>query len=161
MNPLPAYDHLRDLLAYDPATGVFTWRVSTSNRVKIGDIAECRDRAGYVVIRIDGVLYRAHRLAWLYHYGIEPTVFIDHIDMDKSNNRIANLRLATKSQNQANTKARKDNALGVKGVYFDVKRNKYQVKIRRQHIGRFESLADAIAAYVVAAKQEFGDFARI
>ena len=159
MNTLPANDRLRELLSYDPATGVFIWRASTSNRVKIGDIAECRDRAGYVVIRIDGVLYRAHRLAWLYYYGVEPTVFIDHIDMDKSNNRIANLRLATKSQNQANIKARKDNALGVKGVYFE--RNKYQVKIRRQHIGRFELLADAIAAYAAAAKQEFGAFARI
>jgi hypothetical protein len=160
MNPLPKRDRLRALLAYDENTGVFSWLTPTSNRVKIGDKATCRDRFGYVVIRLDGVMYKAHRLAWLYYYGEDPPTFIDHIDMDKTNNKIANLRLATKSQNQANTRARRDNALGVKGVYFDAARDKYQVKLRRQHIGRFDALSDAIAAYKEAATRAFGCFAR-
>jgi hypothetical protein len=80
--------------------------------------------------------------------------------MDKSNNRISNLRLATKAQNQANVIVRNDSRLGVKGVYFDAKRNKYLVKIRRQHIGRFNTLPEAIDAYKTAACIEFGEFAR-
>ena len=160
MPALPEYRRLRALLDYDDTTGIFSWRKPTSNRVKSGDVANCQDKAGYVVIRIDGALHKAHRLAWLYYYGSAPCAYIDHIDMDKSNNRISNLRLATKAQNQANVIVRNDSRLGVKGVYFDAKRNKYQVKIRRQHIGRFNTLPEAIDAYKTAACIEFGEFAR-
>lgn len=157
---LPSRKRLKELLEYNASTGVFRWISRTSNRIRIGDIADCHDLAGYIVIRIDGRLYKAHRLAWLYHYGSAPPAYIDHIDMNKSNNRIDNLRLANKSQNQANTRVRQDSQTGVKGVHFDTERNSYQVKIRRKHLGRFETLSAAVEAYEQAAKHLFGVYAR-
>ena len=83
---------MKDLLNYDPDTGDFTWKVSTSNRVRVGQVAGTLRHDGYIRIKVNGKLYLAHRLAWFFVYGVWPVEFLDHIDQDKSNNRINNLR---------------------------------------------------------------------
>src|SRR5688572_25778345 len=106
-------ERLRELLDYCPDTGVFVWTERAYSRFRgrrAGTIAK-----GYVIIRVDGVAYFAHRLAWLHVHGRWPVAFIDHINGVKSDNRIANLREATYQQNARNSKSRA--ASGLKGVY--------------------------------------------
>src|SRR6266704_128840 len=92
---------LKELLSYDPLTGVFLWRVKRCNKMP-GDVAGCNKNRNYTVVYVEGKSYRAHRLAWFYMTGEWPATFLDHRDMNKHNNAWENLRLATKSQNQAN-----------------------------------------------------------
>ena len=87
---------LRELLSYDPDTGLFRWSKNKGSK-DAGELAGCVSPKGYILIGIDGCLYLAHRLAWLYVHGEFPEKDIDHRDQDKSNNRICNLRLATSS----------------------------------------------------------------
>ena len=99
--PLTA-EMLRSLLSYDPETGEFRWRISRG-RVSVGDIAGSHpNRVGYLRIMLGDVEYRAHRLAWLYIYGKWPELVIDHIDRNKTNNRIANLRDVSHAENMRN-----------------------------------------------------------
>lgn len=91
-------EHLRKILHYDPASGRFTWLRATSWRVRVGAVAgSVNKRLGYVVIGIGGVTYYAHRLAWLYVHGEMPSDQIDHIDGDRANNALVNLRKASMS----------------------------------------------------------------
>jgi len=112
---------LKELLSYDPDTGVFVRRVRVANRHE-GDAAGCVQKNGYHGISIDNRLYYSHRLAWLYVHGETPKKSIDHIDGNKTNNRLANLRLATYSENSMNSKMRADNSSGFKGVSWDASR---------------------------------------
>ena len=155
-------DRLRELLDYDPATGVFRWRKRRG--VKAGSVAGCESN-GHWVIRVDGVLYQAHRLAWLYHYGKWPNGLLDHRDLDGLNNRILNLRAATQSQNCANVKTRKHNMSGLKGVervcgYTDRWQARITLSGKRRYLGCFNSPEAAHQAYLKAAKELFGEFAR-
>src|SRR5690554_2331296 len=102
------------LLSYDPETGHFHWAVQRS-RIKVGMRAGSITDEGYVAIKVMGRSYKAHRLAWLFHYGSPVPEFIDHINGDRSDNRIANLREANRTQNQANSRAKKDK---LKGAYY-------------------------------------------
>jgi hypothetical protein len=106
-------------------------------------------------------MYQAHRLAWLYMHGEWPVGDLDHINGDPADNRIANLRIATQSQNNANRRARRGRN---KGVYMEKKTGKYKANIcvnRKQiYLGRFESAEAAKAAYDKAAAQYFGEYAR-
>lgn len=159
---------LRELLDYDPETGVFTRKVCVAN-VAAGTIAGCRKKdSGYVVISIDDTIYRAHLLAWLYMTGSWPERFVDHRDLNKSNNRWRNLRLATKSQNQANIGLTKGNASGLKGVSRYRAGERYgkpwQSGIRKDgksiHLGHYATKEEAAHAYMLAAAKLFGEFAR-
>lgn len=105
---------LKEVLDYDPATGVFTWRVELNARGKVGDPAGCNSW-GYRVIRIDGRLYGAHRLVWLYVHGRWPDAMIDHVNGDRSDNRIENLREANSVQNAHN--AKRPNLMAIKGFF--------------------------------------------
>ena len=87
-------------------------------RGQVGAYTTCKNANGYLIIMIDKRLYLVHRLVYLYHFGEFPKM-LDHINMDKLDNRIANLREASKSQNAQNTKKRKTNTSGTKGVYYD------------------------------------------
>jgi len=143
---------LKELLNYDPETGIFVWKVSVSN-VKVGDIAGT-DCNGYVSIRADSKLYLAHRLAWLYEYGYFPENFLDHEDRNKSNNRSANLREVSNQCNARNTGNRKDNTSGVKGICFDKAAQKWVAKIYLDsgcyHLGYFTDFTEAVATRVAA-----------
>jgi hypothetical protein len=173
-------DVARQLLDYDPKTGVFRWKVRTvdmfaADATKSAE-ANClawnsrhagnsagTSVKGYVVISIFGRRYLAHRLAWLLIHGEWPSSDLDHIDLDKSCNRISNLRKATPSQNQANKRAR-DSASGFKGIYWDTRKRKWRAQIRkdkkRYHLGLFDAPKDAHLAYQKAAELLHGEFAR-
>lgn len=143
------YKKLKELLHYDPETGVFQRKVATSN-VKIGDIAGTKTSKGYIRIMIDGKSYMAHRLAWFYYHGYMPEHGIDHIDRDPSNNRIENLREVGRQCNMRNTGNHKSNTSGVKGVVWFKQTNKWraQIKVNRKpkHLGLYEDFADAVCA---------------
>ncbi len=161
---------LRELLDYDPKTGVFRWKHRQDGLVQwnarfVGKVAGGIDPdTGYWQIRIDDKLYYAHRLAWLYVYGRWPRSLIDHSNRDQIDNRIIKLREATKSQNVMNGKLRIDNSSGHTGVYYSKRLGKWTAEIhakkKRHRLGWFGSLDDAVAARRIAAKKYHGNFAR-
>jgi hypothetical protein len=156
---------LAESLSFDHETGQFRWTKRPSNRVSIGDIAGTINGAGYRQITLGGKFYYAHRLVWLFTHGVWPESHIDHVNLNKDDNRIENLRLATRSQNLANSGVRKNNKSGIKGVYFDKDRGCWIAKImcrrRRYLLGQFLTGALASAAYAAAAEKLHGEFARV
>jgi hypothetical protein len=149
---------LRGLLDYDPDTGIFRWRVQLSNRVKVGAVAGSVNNEGYIHIKIDGTLFKAHRLAWLHFHGVMPTHHIDHINGNRADNRIANLRDVSRSMNLQNqTRPRTDNTSGYLGVSLDKRVKRWRALImvngRKQHIGLFDTPEAAHAAYLAAKLQ--------
>jgi hypothetical protein len=152
---------LKELLTYDAATGVFTRNVARGN--KPAGAATGTQNNGYLSTRCDGRGYFNHRLAWLYVYGCLPDLQVDHINRDKKDNRICNLRLATASQNQHNARARTDSTTGIKGVTWTKSgKLKAQICVRgeRTILGYYPTLVEAAAAYASAADRLHGDFAR-
>lgn len=159
---------LRVLLLYDPTDGLFRWRCDRrgGRGIKAGSVAGCvRKSDGRRRITIDGRTYDASRLAWLYLYGEWPSLDVEHRDMNPSNDRIANLRLATRSQNNGNVGPRRRNKSGHKGVHWSPERNKWVAMIqfegKHKNLGRFDDIADAVSAYRDAATILFGEFARV
>ena len=158
-------DRLREALDYDPSSGAFRWRESRSGIVGgAGSVAGAPDGQGYRQIGIDGRLYREHRLAWMWVTGSWPADDLDHINGDRSDNRIENIRPATRSQNNANGRRPKDNTSGHKGVSFDKKRQRWHAYVsknyKRCHVGYFETLDEARLARAAAAERFYGEFAR-
>jgi hypothetical protein len=156
-------ERLREVLRYDPVTGLFIRRCR-AGRKHAGEVAGSATRNGYRSICVDNGRYLAHRLAWLYMNGSWPERQIDHKDRDRSNNRWTNLRLATPSGNTANSRRRSTNTSGFKGVCWDKSRNRWAAYItvgyRHIYLGRFAAVEDAHDAYLAAAQQHFGEFAR-
>lgn len=150
-------------LDYAPETGVFRWRIRSGPRGNPGSVAGNWKASGYVEIRLRGKIYKAHRLAWLCAYGAWPDLPVDHINQNKSDNRIANLRLATVGQNCCNKGARRDSKSGVKGVCWYKKLGRWVAQIEHRgepyHLGYFHSIDEAAAAYAEAAKRLHGEFA--
>jgi hypothetical protein len=159
-------EQLRHVLDYDPDTGVFTWRVNSSNRAPAGSVAGNLDSKGYQRIGVLGHQYRSQRLAWLHVHGKWPDGEIDHKNNNPLDNRIENLRDCTSQQNKANRGKNKNNATGLKGVYLvkDSKTKPYGAAItvdrRSISLGKFSTAEEAHAAYEAAARKHFGDFAR-
>jgi len=143
---------IRQMLAYDPGAGTFTWLCNRKGRAaRIGAPAGCTRADGYVHVVFDGVRHYGHRLAWQMDVGPIPEgMEIDHIDHDPSNNRISNLRLVTKSGNRKNRSRDSRNKSGVNGVYWAPHANAWSAQIRSdhkvRHIGYFKVLADAASA---------------
>lgn len=154
---------LRAALHYDPLTGIFR-HIHSKRGIKAGAIAGRVAGKGYWQICIDYQYFYAQRLAWLYVTGEWPPCEVDHDDLNKKNNRFANLRLATDVENQGNRPANRNNASRVKGVRWFARLGKWQARIthngKSQHLGYFDKKADAAAAYAVAAQNKFGKFAR-
>jgi hypothetical protein len=151
--------HLKEILDYDLETGVFIWKVSKGRLCKKGNTAGSTDSWGHLQICINGRKRLAHRLAWLYVYGTEPKQQIDHIDGNKQNNSISNLRDVTQTTNQQNrTRARKDSSTGFMGV--SKTGSKYQASIKANkktfYLGMFKTAQDAFDAYKKAKLQLHG-----
>jgi len=153
---------LKKSLIYYPDTGIFIRINSKSNSALNGSVAGSKDRYGYIKIRVEGVLYLAHRLAWLYVYGTHPKNYIDHINMIVDDNRISNLREATGTQNQFNKPHQSNSKSGIRGVSFDAESGKWKAQIgvnkTRVTIGRFKDINEAKEAYNDYAKKLHGEF---
>ena len=143
-------EYLRSVLHYDQETGIFTRKVSTANQVKIGDVAGCPDGQGYLQIKVQSRRYIAHRLAWLYIRGSWPNDQIDHINRNRSDNRIANLREVSHKQNMQNRSKSSNNTSGHPGVYWHKQSSKWVAQImhnqKQIHLGCFTNLEEAVAA---------------
>lgn len=156
---------LREVLDYCPETGVFRWKVSKKGRfAKPGAIAGAIDKDGYRIICVDQKMCRAARLAWFYVHGEWPNGEADHKDTDRSNDRIENLRDATKSQNMRNARPRNP-ASGLKGAFIDRRRGGFvsRIKVGKRYVslGSFTTAEEAHAAYSAAAEKHYGEFARV
>lgn len=156
-----SHEFLKSKINYEKSTGIFTWRNGNhSNSPRAGYV----ENTGYVRIVIGGYRFMAHRLAWFYVNGKWPEFEIDHIDLDKSNNAILNLREAKPSENCMNRKIRIDNQSGFKGVGFDAKSKKWRARIavngRRFNLGYFNTAEEAGNAIKKYRKSLHGDFSR-
>ncbi len=150
-------ERLRECLHYDSKTGTFT---RLADGAPVGTSRTDR----YVQISVDGRQYLAHRLAWLYIHGVWPSSSMDHRNLNRSDNAIANLREATQSQNSANTHLRRHSSTGIKGVVFNPPSRRPRAMIMKNrraiHLGYFDTVEEAKAAYDKAAERLFGEFAR-
>lgn len=166
-------DQLRQLLEYDPKTGVFDW--SEPSREWFASDAHWRaykakqngkqpfsyeHSSGYLCGEIGGLALLAHRAAWAYCYGSWPLEQIDHLNHDKQDNRLPNLRLAPQAENAKNANKRSDNTSGVTGVYWSRSRKKWVAQIglpgaKTKPLGRYALFEDAVAARK-AAELEYG-----
>lgn len=152
---------LLQLISYDAATGQLRWRENRAPDIKAGDVAGTVRPDGYIAVRIDGRKYQAHRLAWLYEHGSLPPI-LDHINGNKGDNRIANLRPATNAQNCQNRGRRADNESGLKGVSFDKATGKWRANGgangKWKSLGRFPTAEAAAAAYSAFVESNHGEF---
>lgn len=154
---------VRELLSYDLSTGEFRWKVSRGTK-KARSIAGYEYTYGcgkkYWLIRVDGKMYQAHRLAWLVTHGEFPPEQIDHIDGNGLNNRLENLRAVSDSENKRNLRKYSNNTSGVSGVIWHKASQKWlaQIKVNRKniHLGSFIDKSEAVAARKAAeAKYNF------
>lgn len=159
-------DRLRELLTYDSETGVFRWTKRFSTKIPKDLSAGIVYPRGYIAIRVDGRRYQAHRLAWFYVHGVWPENDVDHINGEKGDNRIANLRLATRSENLSNRGPRLKPRKYQKGVYQIKTAGKvygYGVQIKsgdkRMKFGCYETPEEAHEMYCEAAVMLHGEFA--
>jgi hypothetical protein len=150
-------ERLRDVLDYEPDTGIFRWAKPTAHRMKPGDVAGSEIGDGYRSIFIDNKRYLAHRLAWFYVHGEWPLV-TDHINRDRTDNRISNLRNTTYSVNNRNrspvqnSSRRRFGSSPFLGASWEVRSGKWRASIRldgkKHHIGYFSSEVEAHEAYI-------------
>lgn len=161
-------ERLREVLDYNPETGDFTWKETLSVRAVKGRHAGTSGDRSVVTIRIDKKHHKAHRLVWLYVYGVWPSGMIDHIDGNPANNAIANLRDCTMTENLGNSKKRKNNTSGFKGVTYSIDRKhrhkpwRVALKVagKRIRTGGFTTPEEAHEKYKELALEHFGEFAR-
>lgn len=156
--------------SYDPTTGVISAACDHGSHTKKGDPLGAKTTKNYLHISFKPTFLRAHRLAWFLHYGKWPELEIDHINGNTLDNRIENLRLATRVENQRNTRKPQDNKSGYKGVHLCKSTGRYRSVIylrdkdtgrkKRLELGRFDDPELASLAYDTAAERFFGSFAR-
>ena len=155
-------ERLRELLSYDPETGKFVWLVKRNNRTPAGLAAGCDRGDGYFRIKVDDRRYPSHWLAWFYVHGQWPKEFLDHINGNPSDNRLVNLREATRAQNAQNVGVKANNKCGHRGVSWNKPARKWIAHIRlngkSKHLGCFDCVEEAAAAYKTAAAEMFGEY---
>lgn len=149
---------LRELLDYNPSTGLFTRKTRSAKGVYIGEIAGGVDPSGYVKLSLEGKRQYSHRLAWLHMYGVWPTGIIDHVNGDRADNRIVNLRDVSSQINCQNIKTAKPSSkTGLLGASWCKVTNKFKAQIRfggtNKFIGLFDNANDAHDAYIAAKRQ--------
>ena len=145
---------LYELLSYDEKSGVFTRRIALSNRSRAGETVGSESN-GYLWVCVDGARYSCHRLVWLYVYGRWPRGKLDHINGQRSDNRLRNLRECTDSENSQNIHgARAHNSHGLVGVDLHKASGLWRARIaiegKRCSLGYFKTASDAQAAYFAA-----------
>lgn len=156
-NYMLSQSRLRQLFRYDDTTGGLYWVSPTSRAVREGQRAGRELNTGYRQVMVDGRRYLEHRLVWVWHYGAHPQEEIDHINGRRSDNRVENLREATKAENQQNIAgARRSNATGLLGVsYHAGRRWRAQIRVSgvKHYLGLFPSPEQAHQAYLEAKAQ--------
>lgn len=162
--PKLSHADLLRVLHYDPETGVFTWKERISIRIVVGRRAGVVNSIGYRIVGVFGQLFTAHRLAWFYTHGRWPAADLDHINGNRDDNRLANLREATRQQNLQNARRRVSNTSGVKGVSFRTDRGYWVASLKRPDGSvlrkSFDCKEAAAAFYRTASAREFKEFAR-
>lgn len=162
-------EFVRGILDYNSQSGVFRWRCRSDvhpswNARHVGNIAGCFMMNGYCKISILSKAYLAHRLAWIHTFGEFPKQELDHINGCVSDNRINNLRCASRRQNATNTPVRCDNSSGYRGVYWHKSAKKWHASIKvggkNLNLGLFADILEAAAAYENASKQHHGEYRR-
>jgi hypothetical protein len=152
---------VRAAFTYD--NGVLRWQIEPARCVAVGSVAGGKGKGGYIKIKWKGKMYQAHRLIFAYHHSWLPDE-VDHINGDRADNRIENLRGATKNLNQHNAQRRSDNKSGVKGVHWCERDGRWVALIRRDNKivfrGYFHNLPTAKLAVQKAREQAHGSFAR-
>jgi hypothetical protein len=161
--PIANIDAIKEVIEYNSETGIFLWTKDRKGHARKGKKAGGFHSRGYITICVNDAEYLAHRLAWAMHYGeIPENMQIDHINGDRSDNRISNLRLATHEENCRNSKPRKHNKTGIKGVRR--MRSKWAARIRVNNkeiwLGCYDTPEEASSAYQKAAAELHKDFAR-
>jgi hypothetical protein len=156
-------DLLNHLFEYDKETGNLIWKKALAKRIKVGDIAGCKCKvSGYITVRINKKSYYAHRLVFLMHKGYLPKT-IDHINGDRADNRIENLRAASAQQNQHNRRMSKNNTSGYKGVSWNIVMKKWHAYIylesKRINLGHYNTPEEADAVVRKAREELHGTFA--
>lgn len=145
--------YLRELLHYDPETGIFVWKIKPANCVQAGAVAGSMITDGYLGISIKRVKYAAHRLAWLYVHGEWPKDQLDHVNGVRDDNRIVNLRESTQAENMQNAKAKRAGKFSL-GTTYNKGTKKWQATIRAnsctKYLGLFDTQEEAHQAYAAA-----------
>ena len=147
---------LRELLDYDPKSGLFIRKTNAAWGTRVGDVAGGINNEGYINIRLDGVLHKAHRLAWLYTHGEWPSGMIDHMNGDRADNRINNLRVVLRAANMQNQRvAQKSNRLGFLGVTRHGRKFRAHLSVAKKNVylGLFDTPELAHAAYLDAKRR--------
>ena len=163
--PLPDADYLRSLFTYEPDTGLLRWKVDRA-QMRAGDIAGHQGNKDnrYVRVSVDDIVYRGHLIIWKMVTGEDPSGPIDHENTIKNDNRWVNIRLATKSLNQANIGLLKTNTSGVKGVHWYKAYQCWSSMFIKDgecyFVGYFDDLEEAKAAYQKRYREVYGEFAR-
>jgi hypothetical protein len=153
-----------DVLRYEPDTSKFFWLMARPRKTRAGDPAGHLNKKGYIEIRYNHITYQAHRIAWYLHTGQDPyPLGLDHVNGERADNRINNLRLATPAQNAKNMRKREGTTSTYKGVSWHRKSGKWQAQIRvdgrSMYLGCHDSQLDAHLAYCAAAARLHGEFA--
>jgi len=151
-------ERLKELLSYNSETGIFINLTQRARCVKKGCATGNKYSNGYIYIELDSCRYLAHRLAWLYIYGSFPEKYIDHINGNKCDNRVANLRLATEQENQHNQSCpQTNNKSGFRGVSWHKWGQKWIAQIslngKTKYIGLFNTAEEAYEAYLKAKRE--------
>lgn len=156
------HEQLISPVYYEEISGLF-FRSSSKGGVSVGSLAGGLHANGYLMMNIAKRKVLAHRMTWLWCYGWLPECEIDHINGNKLDNRISNLRLASRCENQMNVPITSANTSGIKGVCYNKSAGKWQAQIqannKRFYLGLFSSKDDAALAYLSAEKKLHGDFA--
>lgn len=157
------YNYMKEFYSYDSDSGKFIRVKESRNSNPVGTfVGTLNEELGYYVANIKCKLYYIHRLVWLYHYGEYPSELIDHINGDRADNRLSNLRLASYNGNQYNRRLSKNNKSGYKGVSWCKVRNKWlsQCMIGKKHkfLGYYDTADEASEVYQKYTKIHHGEF---
>jgi hypothetical protein len=172
--PLPSLKHLQECFGYNPETGVLFWKFrplhhfidehswKVWNARYANNIVSCISSNGYGRVSVDSNRYLVHRIIWKLVTGNDPIKLIDHIDGNRLNNRVSNLREANDSENQWNSLAQKNNKLGIKGVRLDKNGKNYCARIthygKEYGLGTYDTIEEASLAYQKASLKYHGEF---